>query len=216
MSAIGKKQEDIEVFANHCVFVLSIYHHLRLIYETSSADDHARLHKAASIFFGDLHQMLVEYVVLQACKITDPAKDIRNNENHTVSFLLDHYGLRGDAALGPQLLALEKSILDFRKKILPARNKFISHADRDAILAGAPLGATGPGDWNQFWADLDQMVNLIHQKIIGTEMKLSDVAIISDADGLLKALQSAAHFESLLGDANPVVSQRAAALAHGA
>lgn len=216
MSGAAKKQEDIEIFANHCVFVLSIYHHLRVLYEASSADDHARLQQTASIFFSDLHQMLVEYVVLQACKITDPAKDNRNNENHTVPFLLDYYGLRSDAAVGPQLTALETSVLDFRKKIVPARNKLIGHADRAAILAGKPLGETQPGDWDQFWSDLDQLVNLVHQKIMGSEMRLSQVAMISDADGLLRALQSAAHFETLLGDANPAIAQKAAALAFGA
>ena len=35
--------------------------------------------------------MFVEYMILQVCKITDPAQDFRKNDNHTIAFLLKNY-----------------------------------------------------------------------------------------------------------------------------
>jgi hypothetical protein len=66
--------EDIAIFANNCVFMRSIYLHGRTLFETSSVNDRTR---AAPTFFGDLNKMFVEYMILQVCKITDPAQDFR-------------------------------------------------------------------------------------------------------------------------------------------
>jgi hypothetical protein len=61
----------------------SIYLHARILFE-ASAEDTARMSRAAPTFFGDLNKMFVEYMILQVCKITDPARDFRKNDNHTV------------------------------------------------------------------------------------------------------------------------------------
>jgi len=208
-----KSEADIETFANHCVFMWSVYLHGHILYEASSADDKGRMESAAPIFFGDLHQMLVEYTVLQVCKITDPAHDIRRNDNHTIEFLLKHYGLDGDAKVGKRLTELEAAIKDFRGKLLPARNKLISHSDRDAIIAGRPLGAAPQSDWNDFWNNLSELIDLIYQAVLGKSFVLKDVGTPSDADCLLKVLAAAEHFQELLSDKDRAVARRAAELA---
>src|SRR5262249_59306473 len=86
----GQKQaaemtQDIEIFANYCVFMRSIYLHARELFETSSAEDKALMGNTAGMFFGDLNRVLNEYVILQVCKITDPAHDLRKNDNHTIA-----------------------------------------------------------------------------------------------------------------------------------
>ena len=75
-------------------------------------------------------------MILQVCKITDAARDFRKNDNHTIAFLLQHYDFSGDPATTQRLAQLDARLQAFRQKLLPARNKFISHSDRDAILAG--------------------------------------------------------------------------------
>ena len=56
--------EDIEIFANYCVFTRSIYLHARELFETSSAEDKALMGNTAGMFFGDLNRVLNEYVIL--------------------------------------------------------------------------------------------------------------------------------------------------------
>ena len=182
----GKRNmtQDIEIFANHCVFMRSIYLHTCELFETSSAEDKALMGNTAGMFFGDLNRVLNEYVILQVCKITDPAHQ-GNYDNHTIAFLLEHYDFSSD----PQLKNLGARMQAFRKKIECARHKLISHLDRDAILAGHPLGAATDQEWDQFWLDLEKFINIVHRKVKGSPFYLSDVAGRSDAGDLLKALR---------------------------
>ena len=181
--------EDIEIFANYCVFTRSIYLHARELFETSSAEDKALMGNTAGMFFDDLNRVLNEYVILQVCKITDPPHDLRKNDNHTIAFLLEHYDFSSDPPILKRLKALHASMQVFRKKIEPARHKLISHLDRAAILAGCPLGAATDAEWNQFWLDLQDFICIVHRKIMGSPSYLNGVAGLSDAGDLLKALR---------------------------
>ena len=183
--------QDIEIFANYCVFMRSIYLHARELFETSSAEDKTLMRNTAGTFFGDLNRVLNEYVILQVCKITDPAHDIRNNDNHTIAFLLKHYGplFSSDPPMSKRLEDLHDGMRAFGEKLRLARNKRISHLDRDAILAGRPLGAATDQEWDQFWLDLEKFINIVHRKVKGSPFYLSDVAGLSDVGGLLKALR---------------------------
>jgi len=180
--------QDIEIFANHCVFMRSIYLHARELFETSSAEDKALMRITAGTFFGDLNRVLNEYGILQVCKITDPAHD-GNYDNHTIAFLLEHYNFSSDPPILKQLEDLHARMEAFRKKLLPARNKLISHFDRDTILAGSPLGAATDEEWNQFWLDLQDFICIVHRKVIGSSFYFNGVAGLSDAGDLLKALR---------------------------
>jgi hypothetical protein len=181
--------EDIETFANYCVFMRSIYLHTRELFETSSIEDRSLMQRTAGTFFGDLNRVLNEYVILQVCKITDPAHDNRNNDNHTIAFLLEHYDFSSEPSTLQLLQDLQARMRAFRQKLLPARNKLISHLDRDAILAGGALGAATDQEWDQFWLDLEKFIYIVHRKIVGSPFQLRGVAGLSDASGLLKALR---------------------------
>src|SRR5262249_21120047 len=70
-----------------------------------------------------------------------------------------------------------------------ARNKLISHLDRDSILAGHLLGAATDQEWGQFWLDLQDFIYIVHRKVIGSSFYLNGEAGRSDAGDLLKALK---------------------------
>lgn len=213
MVAAASPSEDIAVFANNCVFMRSIYLHGQILFEASSDKDKARMAQAASTFFGDINRMIVEYMILQVCKITDPARDFRKNDNHTIAFLLQHYDFSADPAKAQRLAQLDGRLQAFRQKLLPARNKLISHADRDAILAGHALGGASQSEWNQFWLDLQDVVCIIYEKVFGTPFYVNGVAMLSDAEGLLKALKHGACFDQLVNNGPPALTHRCADLA---
>ncbi len=162
--------------------------------------------RAAPTFFGDLNRVFIEYMILQVCKITDPARDFRKNDNHTIAFLIQHYDFSADPVTLQLLVQLDASLQAFREKLLPARNKLISHSDRDAILAGQVLGAVTISEWDEFWLNLQEVVCIIYEKVFGTTFYINGVAMLSDADGLLKALKHGACFDQLLADADPGAS----------
>jgi len=150
--------------------------------------DRALMNATAGTFFGDLNQVLNEYLILQVCKITDPAKDYRDNDNHTIAFLLQYYDFSDDPPTLNRLDELRADMQTFRAKLLPARNRLISHLDRDAILAGRSLGAASDEEWNQFWLELQAFIYIVHRKVTGSSFYLNGVAGRSDAGDLLKAL----------------------------
>jgi hypothetical protein len=203
--------DDISIFIDSCVFARSAYLHGLALFEQSTDRDKQRMSRTAGILFGDLWQVIREYVILQVCKMTDPARDVRGNDNHTVAFLVEHYDFGSDTALKDRLTILRAQLESFGAKLRPARNKLISHADRGARLAGDPLGGVAEGDWNQFWLDLQDFVCLIHQNVRGGPFYLNGVAGLTDAHGLLKALKHAECFDELLSD--PCLTQRCADLA---
>jgi hypothetical protein len=204
---------DIVVFANHCVFMRSIYLHGKILFEHSNAKERARMARTAPVFFGDLNRMLVEYIILQVCKITDPAQDFRRNDNHTIAFLLQHYSFSSDAAKECRLAVLDAQLQAFRQKLLPARNKLISHSDRAAIMAGHALGGVSDADWENFWLELQELVGIIHETVVGALFQVNDVGMLSDTDGLLKALKHAECFEQLAQGGDAQLTHRCANLA---
>jgi hypothetical protein len=198
--------KDILKFSNDCVLMRSIYVHGRMLFQDSTNDEIDRMHRAAPVFFGDLSQMFNRSIILEVCKITDPAK-MHGNDNLTIAFLLQHYNLNSDR----RLTELEARINVFRKKLLPARHKRIAHSDRTAAFSKEALGAAPREDWNQFWLDLQDLVDIIHKKVVGTPFLINGVAMLSDVDGLLKALKHGECFEELASD--PALSHRCADLA---
>jgi hypothetical protein len=198
---LRRGDEDIIAFANTCAFMRSIYLHGRMLFEHSDNDERDRMHRIAPVFFGDLNRIFVEYIILQVCKITDPAK-MHGNENHTIAFLLQHYGLDSDQ----RLKDVEARIVVFRKKLLPARHKRIAHSDRSAAFSKEAYGAAPQEDWNQFWLDLQDLVDVIHRKVVGTSFLINGVSMLSDVNGLHKALNHSKCFRKLASD--PALSRR--------
>jgi hypothetical protein len=204
-------RDDIQIFADHCVFVRSVYLHGKNLFELSTDKERQRMERTAQVFFGDINRVLIERVILEVCKLTDPARDFRKNDNLTVAFLVKHYGLTADT----RLAALVSQLNAFRQKVLTARNKIISHSDRLAILAGTPLGNVPDSDWHQFWLDLQDVVAMVYKHAHGQNFYINGVGMLSDVDGLFKALKLAECFEQIVAEGDSDLVQRCADLALG-
>ena len=126
------------------------------------------------------------YLILQVCKITDPAKSGKY-DNLTTNFLLQHYDFTAESQKLAILQDLNGKMQAFRCKLLPARNKIISHSDRAAILDGRPLGGVPDNEWVQFWLNLQEFISIIYEKVFGDTMYINAVAE-SDSRFLLNAL----------------------------
>jgi hypothetical protein len=101
--------EDICVFAEHCVFMRSVYLHGKKLFEHSTPEDKDRMGRAAPTLFGDLNRVFIEYMILQVCRITDPAEDFRKNDNHTIAFLLKRYDFQAEPTTKARRLSLTGS-----------------------------------------------------------------------------------------------------------
>jgi hypothetical protein len=216
MTASTNPREDIEIFRDYCVRLRSAYLHGEILYERTSPEHKALMERAASVFFGDLNHIIICHVILEACKITDPANYGRKNENLTVAFLLQHYDFSANAETSRRLNELHDRLLAFTDRIRPARNKLISHIDRSAVLEGIALGAATKAAWRDFWSDLQELVSLMCQHVLGEPpFSFNQVGMLSDADGLVRAMQHGSYFDRLLHEGDPQLARKCVDLALG-
>ncbi len=174
---------DILRLANHCDFMRRIYGHLQEIHRQQEA-----LAAAAPTLFSDIYWALREHLILQVCRITDPPQSM-GRDNATILFILEN----GDFAQNPEVLAkLDASsakIHAFRGKIRDARNRFISHLDREALSAGENLGAASDSDWVEFWQAVQDFLDTAHRHFVGHGLPMNVAAgTPSDVAHLVQAL----------------------------
>jgi hypothetical protein len=109
----------------------------------------------------------------------------------------ERFGI-ADPATMQRLAQYDGRLQAFRQKLLPARNKLISHSDRGAVLAGQALGGAPQNEWDEFWLNLQDVVCIVYEKVFGTPFYINGVAMLSDAHGLLKALKHGACFDHVV------------------
>jgi len=200
VSGIIATKEDVESFADSCVLLRSQWAHFMTLFEGSDLKREL-LYTTAPTFFADLNRLFVEHLVLHICRLTDEAQTM-GRKNLTVKFLIEH----SDWSSAPDTLAKLKPISDsihrFRKRVLPARKRFIAHLDLSAVRLDQPLGAASNDDWKQFWLDLQDFVQLMfrHHVDPNSLFHLNGIGGMSDADRLLTALRNAKLFDAVLND----------------
>jgi len=200
VSGIIATKEDVESFADSCVLLRSQWAHFMTLFEGSDLKREL-LYTTAPTFFADLNRLFVEHLVLHICRLTDEAQTM-GRKNLTVKFLIEH----SDWSNAPDTLAKLKPISDsihrFRKRVLPARKRFIAHLDLSAVRLDQPLGAASNDEWKQFWLDLQDFVQLMfrHHVDPNSLFHLNGIGGMSDADRLLTALRNAKLFDAVLND----------------
>jgi len=195
-------RRDVKKFIDHCVILRAFWTHYQTIFEGSDLQ-RGLLQNTAHKFFGDLNHMLIEHLILQICKLTDPEMTMRKR-NLTIPFLVNN----ADFAATPREMAKLKKIAaqidKFRKRIVPARNKLISHLDLDAALRRKSLGGVSVAAWRKFWLDLQDLVAILYKRYVDARVPfyLNGVAMMSDADQLVRAIKESTYFHVLLDDRN--------------
>ena len=193
-------RRDVKKFTDYCVILRAFWTHYYTIFEGSDLQ-RKLLQDTAHKFFSDLNHLLIEHLILQICKLTDPEMTM-GKRNLTIPFLLNN----ADFAATPRDMAKLKKIAaridKFRKRIVPARNKLISHLDLDAALRSKSLGGASVAAWRKFWLDLQDLVAILNKRYVDAQVPfyLNSVAMMSDADQLVRAIKESTYFHVLLED----------------
>jgi hypothetical protein len=183
-----------------CVWLRSLWEHFTTLFEGTELKREL-LQATAHKFFNDLNRLFIEHLVLHICRLTDNAETM-GRKNLTVKFLMEHSDFTEAPETLEKLKRISADIDDFRELILPARNRFISHLDLEAIRLGHPLGAASMEKWKRFWLDLQDFLDLMHRHHIEPDghFYLSGIGQMSDADLLITALRNAELFHAVLSD----------------
>lgn len=200
--------DEVTEFSSHCAYIRTVFRLTVRIWRDSTDDERDLMEKVSPSFFLDMGQVLAEYVVLAACRMTDPAN---GGKNFTIEYFVDSFS--PNSTTFQQLEQLEQTMYKLRDKIKPARNKLIAHADRNAIRKGVPLGYATWQEWDEFWSALTTFVRVLNEKVLGTPYEIDIAGVPGDAEMLLKALRQGRHFETLLASKDKNVQDAALTLA---
>ncbi len=91
------------------------------IFRDSDEAERSTMETTAPSIFEDLAQILKEYLIIAACRITDPANDGRKNENFTIEMFVK--GFASDPKTTKELHVLHQRMQKLRDKVKPARDK---------------------------------------------------------------------------------------------
>lgn len=113
-----------------------------------------------------------EYALQQIARLHDPWCQ-RDSVNLTISYIVENGCWGNDKT---RIDEIASKLNDLYETIKPARNKILSHNDRDVLLQDAALGSFTEGDDDRYFEDLQCLVNEVHQRWIGGPFPFNDLA----------------------------------------
>ena len=193
MSTIDRRAV-IEAFCEECVWLHSIRKHFADLFEFNEPRGHL-LSEVANTFFHDLNLILIEYILLQQCKLTDPASSGADKKNLTTNFILQ---LEWTPETKESLQEQNEILLKFRRNIIDARRKLVAHLDLRTRLQPLSLGQFSKSDEATFWQALQGFVNVAHDEAIGGPFEINAAMQEGDVASLIHSLKDAADYNDLV------------------
>jgi hypothetical protein len=181
---------DVDLLARIAGGIYCQHHNYKVSFEGYDGNK-PRYGDTAPNALGYLASTLKEHVILQVCKLSDPLKDHRGNENLSIQFFVQH-AYFGDPIAKRKLESLGEKLEVFGRKLRPARDKIISHFDRKTIHDGEPLGGADPGEWSKYWSNLDQFVEMLYRQYFNEALHIRSAAAAMDAAILRGVLEERA------------------------
>jgi len=197
----------VAAFCEECVWARAVRTHFEQLFE-SGETRHRLLAETAKTFFQDLNLILIEYVLLQQCKLTDPASSGRDKDNLTSNLLLC---LGWSPETERVLEASNERLMKFRAKVIDARRKLVAHLDLRARLQPLSLGVFTEDDERDFWSALQAFANAAHMEAVGGPFEIDATMVEGDAASLVHSLADAADYDDLIKEDNGLVGSRTAA-----
>ena len=180
-----KIREVFLAFREQCIWLQCCYNTYCQFFESDDETTNL-LETTAHLFFHDLNNILIEYILLQVCKITDPAESFgrANLTVETINADLHEQGLMTD-----EIDANASGLLRYRELIKEARNRVISHLDRNTVLAGLEIGEHSRQEVERFFECLYGYVDAVGTVLGVGPLDFKVTSGKGDALDLIKALK---------------------------
>lgn len=184
----------VTAFCDECLWVRSIRTHFEVLFE-SGEKRHELLAEVAKTFFSDLNLILIDYLLLQQCKLTDPALSGKDKVNLTSNYILT---LNWSHEIKILLNEANDHLMCYRRKIIDARRKVLAHIDLKTRLNLVDLGAFTEAEENSFWCELQNFVNTAHNEVIGGPFEINAAMPDGDAVSLVRGLINAVDYNDMV------------------
>lgn len=193
------RKEVIEKFCEACVWARTVRNHFSALYEFNQRRLDL-LDEVAALFFHDLNIVLIEYILLQLCKLTDLEPTRVGNErphNLTTNYILT---LEWSPETLNGLKIKNDELKVFRSKIVDARRKLIAHSDLRMHLESIGLGSFSESDELAFWDALQEFVDLAHSEAIDGPFPIDVTMQGGDVLSLIHVLKDGVDYEATVAE----------------
>jgi hypothetical protein len=185
---LARTKDAFNSFRLESVWLRTVFDMSDALY-SSGAETDALLRRTAPQFFSELNSILVEYWVLIVCRITDPSRT-NGRENLTARNLIEC--LESLGLLTEAIRREADGLQAYRDLINNARNRVVSHADKETFLRPELLGEHGVHDLTAFLEHLQSFNDLVGEALGEGPLDFNGTSGPGDAYDLLKALRNAA------------------------
>ena len=184
----------IDEFCNVCLEARYHFDFYRSLFESSERDRNLCSTIAPS-FFSNLNLILIQHLILDFCKLTDSAKSgSENTPNLTTRFIVEE--IIWPENIKQQLKTANEPLMQFRRLVLPARNKRVAHNDLNAqVVQKENLGGFPRGADIDFYADLQTFINIAYGYLNNGESRPIAFPMSIDTHKLVRALEKAVTFD---------------------
>lgn len=187
-ASLDEIRRTFVAFREECIWVQTCFNTFQALYQGGAKVD-SLLRKSAAAFFEELNTVLVEYWVLIVCRLTDPARTKKGDDNLTVKYLVE--ALTQHGLMTSDICEIARRLDTYRELINDARNKLVSHADRAAFLRNAVLGRHTEEAVEQFVRDLQRFNELVGEAVGEGPLDYQVTSCSGDVHDLLRALTAA-------------------------
>ncbi|RCK18713.1 hypothetical protein TH8_21720 [Thalassospira profundimaris] len=177
---------EFKAFRIECIWLKQCHFTFNQMFE-SDQETAQLLHETAPLFFHDLNHILIEYIFLQVCKITDPAKAGKRS-NLTLPFL--NQQLENQNLLTEEIKRYSDEILRYRSLVQTARNRLVSHLDMKSVLAAESLGLHSSEDVVCFFECLQKYCDAVGRIVGVGPLDFSHPGCSGDVLDLISKLKS--------------------------
>ena len=192
-------QREFETLRNQAIYLIQTFNTYNDLFEAGDEIERI-LRKSAGMFFGDINMMMIEYLTLLVCRLTDPPKT-RRKLNLTIPRM--NKLLRENHFFNKEIRVLSNDIMGYRKNLDLARNQIVAHMDRDTYNQDLALGGHSKEEMSKFFEnDLLQYFEKVAKAIGVTPLGSLITRDSGDALDLLKTLRRGLIAEKLI-DENP-------------
>lgn len=179
-------KETFLAFREQCEWIQTCFDTNRELF--GSGEERLQLlRRTASGFFLELNQILIENLIVQICKITDPATTF-GRKNLTVDHINDL--LREEGFLTQPMEEAARGMNRYRKIIVNGRNKLIAHYDKETVLSFLSLGPHYKQDVDDFFENMHLYLDVIADVINVEPLDFHFTNGPGDVLDLLKAINN--------------------------
>jgi hypothetical protein len=179
-------------FYNLCVEARCDFDLYRSMYEDNPRQTELCVNYAP-YFFNDLNRLITRMLVLQICRITDPAGS-GPKTNLTTNYVLQN--LQWPFDVQERLAQFNDLLMKFRAKLEPARSKRIAHTDlHSQVNRLDAMGRFDKGEDTKFFIDLQSFYDIAYRHVFNSSAPPIAVSGSTDTYKVIRAVEKATLYD---------------------